>query len=139
MTQAHETDQKAQPESGTPLLEQVAAAIGLLLTLALLGFIGWQAWSGNDAGAPVVEVRAGSITRAGPGYVLEFTAENLSQTTAAAVQVQGELREGEQTIAISQVTLDFVPGGSTRRGGLFFEQEPNAYHLELRALGYAQP
>ena len=64
---------------------------------------------------------------------------NLSPATAAAVQIEGELVEGERVLATSQVTLDYVPGNSERRGGLFFRENPQAYDLEIRALGYAKP
>jgi uncharacterized protein (TIGR02588 family) len=126
-------------DSGTPVLEWIAAAIGLILTLAMLGFIGWQAWKSTGEELPAIEVRIQRIVPAAGGFVAEFAAANLSPATAAAVQIEGELREGERVVATSQVTLDYVPGNSEQRGGLFFRENPQAYGFEVRALGYAKP
>ncbi|WP_306752324.1 TIGR02588 family protein [Paracoccus actinidiae] len=132
---AHDT----QKQDGTPVLEWISAAIGLVLTVAMLGFIGWQAWKHTGEEPPAIKVHVQHILPAGDGYVVEFVAVNLSPATAAAVQIEGELIEGERVIATSQVTLDYVPGNSERRGGLFFRENPQGYDLEIRALGYAQP
>lgn len=123
----------------TPILEWIAATIGLVLTLGMLGFIGWQVWTSNGEQPPAVEVSVQRVVAAGGGFVAEFLAVNLSPTTAAAVQIEGELKDGERVLATSQVTLDYVPGNSERGGGLFFREDPQAYRLEIRALGYAKP
>lgn len=135
-----EEDAREDREGGeTPLLEWISAGVGLLVTLAILGFIGWQAWSDAGAGPPAIIVRAEGSQPAGGGWVVEFVAENLSPTTAAAVEVEGVLRQGGRILATSRATLDHVPGLSERTGGLFFEQDPRAHELGLRALGYATP
>jgi uncharacterized protein (TIGR02588 family) len=64
---------------------------------------------------------------------------NLSPSTAAVVEVEGVLSRDGREVATSSMTLDYVPGHSERQGGLFFAQDPGAYDLELRALGYAEP
>ena len=70
---------------------------------------------------------------AGTGWVVEFEARNLSPVTAAQVTIEGRLADGETATA----TIDYVPGRSARRGGLFFSREPRG--AELRALGYQDP
>ncbi len=135
LSSAHDT----RKQDGTPVLEWISAAIGLVLTLAMLGFIAWQAWKRTGEEPPAIKVHVQQILSAGDGYVVEFAAVNLSPATAAAVQIEGELVEGERAVATSQVTLDYVPGNSERRGGLFFRENPEAYGLEICALGYAKP
>ena len=76
--------------------------------------------------------------RAGTGSSWTNTSRTAA-ATAAAVQIEGELLDGERVIATSQVTLDYVPGNSERRGGLFFREDPEAHGLKVRALGYAEP
>ncbi len=53
------------------------------------------------------------------------------------MKIVGRLRlaEGEQT---SEVTLDYVPATSHRRGGLFFTEDPRRYPLSIREEGYSQ-
>ena len=128
-------------EQGSPrtsTLEWISGAIGLALTLAMLSFIGWQAYQGSE-GPPIIDVQAEQVVTAAGGWVAEIVAANRSPSTAAAVQVQGELRQGEDVVATSQVTFDYVPGHSEQRGGLYFDQDPSRYELRLRALGYAKP
>ncbi len=125
-----------------PLLEWIASSIGLLLALAITGFIGWQAYRGAGTGnepPPAIEVRAERIVAAGGGWVVEFVAVNRSPSTAAAVLIDGRLSRGGRELASSQVSLDYVPGHSERRGGLFFTEDPQTHAVALRALGYARP
>lgn len=131
--------QDKQKDSGTPVLEWIAAGIGLVLTLAMLGFIGWQAWKGEGEEVPGIEIHVQRIVPAAGGWVVEIAAQNVSAATAAAVQIEGELIKDGRVLATSQVTLDYVPGNSERRGGLLFRKDPRAHDLEMRALGYAKP
>ncbi|MCZ0962365.1 TIGR02588 family protein [Paracoccus benzoatiresistens] len=131
--------QDKRQDSRTPILEWIAAAIGLLLTLAMLGFISWQAWRSTGEELPAIKVQVQRIVPAADGWVVEIAALNLSAATGAAVQIEGELKQGERVVATSQVTLDYVPGNSEQRGGLFFREDPRAHVLEVRALGYAKP
>jgi uncharacterized protein (TIGR02588 family) len=123
----------------TPPLEWLASGIGLVLTLGMLGLIGWQAYRGTEAPPPTITVVAERIVQTGSGFVVEVIARNRSPTTAAAVEIEGELKQGGQTVATSKAILDYVPGNSERRGGLFFKEDPRPYQLELRPLGYAEP
>lgn len=121
-----------------PLLEWAAALIGLLLTLALLGFIGWQAVKAPETKPPAIVVTAERVVPVQGGYVMEFVARNEGPSTAAAVQVEGTLKGGTEPVK-SSVTIDHIPGQSERRGGLFFIQDPRGGQFEVRALGYARP
>jgi uncharacterized protein (TIGR02588 family) len=123
----------------TPPLEWLASGIGLVLTLGMLGLIGWQAYQGMEAPPPTISVAAERIVQTDNGFVVEVTARNRSPATAAAVESEGALKQGDQTVATSKAVLDYVPGNSERRGGLFFKEDPRPYQLELRPLGYAEP
>ena len=123
----------------TPALEWIAAGIGLLLTLAILGTIGWEMIAGRGDRPPAIEARVERIVPTGSGYVAEIALRNGSPATAAAVQVEGELTKPGGEVVTSSVTLDYVPGESTRHAGLFFKDDPHAGRLEVRTLGYAEP
>lgn len=121
-----------------PALEWVAAAIGLLLSLAIFGFVGWQAVTAPERQPAMVVVEPGPVTPFPGGWVVEVTARNLSPKTAAAVQIEGTLRRGGSETKATAM-LDYVPGNSTRRGGLFLPEDPGSGTLEVRALGYSSP
>jgi uncharacterized protein (TIGR02588 family) len=123
----------AKSKQKPPLLEWIASAVGLLLILAVMAVIARDAFNGSGEIAPEVGVVATRIGRSGTGYLVEFEARNLSAVTAAQVAIEGKLPGGETSTA----TIDYVPGRSARRGGLFFSQDPRG--VELRALGYQDP
>ena len=135
-------ERSAGPQSGTksvPVLERIAAGVGLALMLAIVGSVGWKAYQETGDQPPSIEVRTERIVAAGGGWVVEFMAVNRSPSTAAAVQIEGRLSRDGGEVATSQTSLDYVPGRSERGGGLFFEEDPRAHELSLRALGYTEP
>ena len=119
----------------SPMVEWIAGGLGLVLTLALLGFIGWQAVTQDGQDVPQVELSVERISPAGQGYVAEIVARNRSPRTASGVEIEGALSSGET----SSLTLDYIPGGSSVRGGLYFSADPAAGDLRLRAHGYSRP
>jgi len=120
-------------KSGPPLLEWIASALGLVLTLGVMAAIGRDAFASSAALAPDIAVAATGVRRSGAGFLVEFEARNLSPITAAQVTIEGKLPGGETSMA----TIDYVPGRSSRRGGLYFGEDPRG--ARLRALGYQAP
>ena len=118
----------------TSILEWIAAGIGLLCALALLGIIANDAYSGHDDPVPVLSAEPQRLIPSPAGYVLEFRVRNASDQTAAAVQVEGRL-EGAGEEVVSTATLDYVPGQSQATGGLIFPADPRARALTLRVTG----
>lgn len=129
MAKASRSRQPARP----PLLEWIASALGLILTLGVMGVIARDAFRLAADLAPDVAVAATRVRQTDTGFLLEFEARNLSPITAAQVTIEGKLAGGETSIA----TIDYVPGRSVRRGGLYFTEDPRG--AELRALGYQNP
>lgn len=131
----------AQPKRRTdpPLLEWVASGIGLLLLLGLLAVIGREALSREAEQLPAIDVAIRRILPAGSGFVVEIEAVNRSGGTAAAVEIEGVLKSGGTSLETSNATLDYVPGHSRRRGGLFFREDPRRHEIEVRALGFQIP
>ncbi len=131
--------QKDGTQQVKPIVEWGAAAIGLLLTLGILGYIGWQAVTGPSYAPPAIAVAPGRVSAYESGYVVEVVARNLSPSTAAGVEIEGKLMDGGREVAASTTTFSYVPGHSERRGGLFFSEDPRRHRLEVRALGYSRP
>jgi uncharacterized protein (TIGR02588 family) len=122
-----------------PVLEWIAAAVGVTLTLALLGFIGWNAIQTRGDSAPAISVTVASIEPRAGAYLVRFVARNDAPTTAAAVQISGQLRRPGVPPETSSVTLDYLPGDSRQEGGLIFTHDPRTGQLTLRPLGYVEP
>jgi uncharacterized protein (TIGR02588 family) len=136
-----EAQRKGRRSHGSPEVistwEWVVGGIGLLLTIAAIGYLVRQAMVPQTP--PSIVVRADSVSRTRGGFTVHFTARNEGRATAAEVDIEGRLDSGEGDAATSTVTLDYVPGNSTREGGLYFSEDPRQGTLELSARGYRTP
>jgi uncharacterized protein (TIGR02588 family) len=54
------------------------------------------------------------------------------------VRIEGAV-PGSDGPEFSSVTLDYIPGHSARKGGLFFTLNPQSEKFTLRAAGFAKP
>ncbi|HEX2079114.1 MAG TPA: TIGR02588 family protein [Longimicrobium sp.] len=118
--------------------EWVAAAVSAALVLSVLALLAYDAVVRPQT-PPAVEVRADTVLQAGGLWLVEFEAFNRGHNTAAAVKVEGRISGAAGEVETSEAVVDYVPGRSRRRGGLFFRHDPRVHRLELRALGYQEP
>lgn len=130
---------KKARSDGTPALEWVSAAAGLLIALAMVGTILAEGVRGTDDPVPLLAVTAQSVTPAAQNHVVTVRVTNESGRTAAAVQIEGVLKRGAEEVESSIATIDYVPGHSEAMGGLVFTADPRAHQLELRVTGYEHP
>ncbi len=129
---------RPERHGSTPPLEWALAAASGAVVLAVVAFLLYEGL-GERPTPPDVRVTVESVRPAGPGYLVEFTAENVGQTTAARVEVEGVLRDGARAAETSSATLDYAPPESKRRGGLYFTRDPGEFDLEVRATGFDRP
>ncbi|HLT48639.1 MAG TPA: TIGR02588 family protein [Rubricoccaceae bacterium] len=122
----------------TSPLEWALAAASALLVLGVIGFLLYEA-AAEPPTPPAVTVDVVGVRPSGNGYVVEFEAHNEGGETAARLTVEGTLVAGAEEVEASEATLDYVPAGGRRGGGLFFTRDPRAYRLDLRPTGYARP
>ena len=122
----------------TPVAEWIVAAIGGAILVAVFGFLLWRAIA-LPMSAPDIRVEITSIASSGDGHRVEFVARNRAGQSAEGVLIQGELRTGTAPAETAETTIDYVPGRSEARGGLFFRDDPRRGTLTVRALGYEEP
>lgn len=125
--------------SHAPLLEWIAGGVGVVLLFALLGTIGYDAVSGASQEVPEIVVEAGGSKKIASGHVVAFRAVNLGGGTAAAVEIEGQLLDGERVIETSSATIDYLPGHGSAEGGLFYLHDPRGLIVQARPLGYQAP
>ena len=130
---------KKGQSDGVPVLEWVCAGAGLVIALAMVGTILFEGVRRTDDPVPLLAATAQSVTRAAQNHVVTVRVTNESGRTAAAVQVEGVLKQGAEEIESSIATIDYVPGHSEAKGGLVFTADPRAHQLELRVTGYEHP
>ncbi len=70
---------------------------------------------------------------------MKFDIRNLSMTTAAQVQVRGDLQRNDAAPENADVTFDYVASESKDSGTLFFRSDPRSGTLTLTVAGYTEP
>lgn len=124
-----------------PALEWISAAVGLVITLGLLGFLAVEVVRQDDGVPPLLDAVPVALTSGGDGghHVVEVKVTNESYTTGASVQIEGTLKRDGSDVETSSATLAYVPGKSERRAGLIFTRDPADHTVEIRIVGYERP
>lgn len=125
-------------EPSPPLSEWIAAAFGLLLLLGCTGFLLYDALTG-DHQPPSPAVRITGIEAQDGRFLVRLRVVNQSRETASGLRIEGELRRGPEVVERSAMDLDYLPGRSSREGGLFFREDPRTLQLVVSPRSYQQP
>ncbi|MBP2232699.1 uncharacterized protein (TIGR02588 family) [Azospirillum agricola] len=133
-----EADADGARAGSARLWERVVAALGVVVTVAMIGFMVSVALT-PERGNPAVTIETEPPRPAGESHLVRFRATNAAGATAAALHVRGELRQAGVVVETSEATLDFLPGNSERSGGLFFRNDPARYELRVFPVGYNEP
>jgi uncharacterized protein (TIGR02588 family) len=116
--------------------EWIAAAIGTALVVSMIVVLLMK--GRREQTPPRLAIAVEQIDRAGSSFRVAFVLRNDGGSTASDVIVRGEL-QGGGTREESEVSFQYVPDGSERRGALLFTTDPRAGRLSLRPLGYREP
>jgi uncharacterized protein (TIGR02588 family) len=100
--------------------------------------IGSQVFNGATL-PPVITVEVENVAQVEDGYRVLFRARNIAGEAAAQVEIEGKISTAGADAETSRVVLDYIPGHSTRQGGLFFTRDPRSGALTVRATGFADP
>ena len=138
MTEQEQQEQLHDLESEIPLMEWLAAILGFVIVATVISFLVYEAIILDEV-PPILEVRVTEIRELDDTYLILFEVYNDGTMTAAAVNIEGQLLDGEQDIETSSSTLSYVPSKSVRSGGLYFSRNPADFQLEVQATGYEQP
>lgn len=119
----------------------VQTVIGVLSAVLVSILIGWIALDMivSKETPPDLAVNVTLVTKVKAGWLVEFEVVNVASETAAEVGIQAELSKDGETVEENSATIDYVPGQSTARGGLFFSRDPADFELEIRPTGYRKP
>jgi uncharacterized protein (TIGR02588 family) len=138
MTDKQEPEKDTQKKTRTPALEWLFATIGLFLVVSIIGFLIYEIVT-DEKKPPNLNVKIEEIIPQEKGFLIKFTLENTGDETAADVTVEGEIKKAAESIEKSDVTVDYVPSHSEKKGGMFFRENPRNAEFEIRARGYNQP
>ncbi|WP_159710502.1 hypothetical protein [Geminicoccus flavidas] len=126
----------AKSRPPTPILEWVAAGLGAAVAIFIVGYLAWDGLTSADAPADLV-IRVDGVEAAAAGFRVDLTVTNLGGETAAEARIAVTAGDGAQEAG--EITFDYVPGHSSRRGSLLFQNRPDPAALAVRVLGYREP
>lgn len=134
-----QTDAPGDPRKDSPpFWEWVAASVGLLLVVASLGYLTYDAVAATpDAPAPAIEVIA--VKQQDSRYLVRVRVHNRARATAEGLRITGLLKRNGEVVESTEAEFRYLPGRSWREGGLFFSRDPAAFELELGPKGYQKP
>jgi uncharacterized protein (TIGR02588 family) len=138
MTEKDKNTKNKKDSASVPILEWIVAALGLVLVASAVGFMIYRGLTKTNS-LPKIKIEVESIVPSDEKYLVTFRVRNEGDLEAAALTIEGELKNGEQSAESSDVTIDYVPSQSEKRGGLIFTKDPRAFKLEIRPKGYVQP
>jgi len=121
---------KRKPVPARPVLQRLMAAVGMLVALAVVVVVGWDAL--QSARPPALTARVVRVTTTEAGRVAEIEVVNAGSETAAAVDVEGVL--GAET---ATATIDYVPGRGRATAFLRFDGDPRAARVAVK--GWSAP
>lgn len=137
MTDSKDMKQTSKPTE-TYWVQTIIGILSVLLVSALIGWITIDLFDSNET-PPDLSVESTHVTKVGAGWLVEFEVTNTASETAAEVGIEADLSTNREKVEEASATLDYVPGHSTARGGLFFSQNPAEFELQIRAVGYRKP
>jgi uncharacterized protein (TIGR02588 family) len=119
-------------------LEWVVFALGLIMVLSTLAYLGYAGASiGDDP--PNIEVRLGTPEQRQFNFIVPVTVVNHGDETAEAVQIEVVMTSAGEEKARGEFQVAFLPRHATSEGWVTFEQDPRAAQLKARVLGYQRP
>lgn len=119
-------------------MEWLLAGVSALLLAGMVGYLAWEGLA-RPEGPPQVSVQAGEPRPVAGGFLVEFTARNDGRSSAANVQIVGELGTPPDVLERAEAVLDYVPQGSTRKGWLTFRRDPAGHGLAVMVGGQTEP
>lgn len=115
--------------------EYAAGAVGGLLVLLLVAFLGYQAVAVRQTGVEL-SVEVTRIEAGGTGYEVHLRVHNTGGTTAEAVHLSGEVSRDGRQVARGSATISYVPPDSRRTAVLVFSADPREGDLAVGVAGY---
>ncbi len=136
---AHQPSKRSRPRSAdTPLIEWVVGGIGAALFVACVALLIYQGVvEGDQPGAITTSVL--EVAEVGDRHLVTFKIENDGTQTLSNLQVSARLLAGDREVESARTIIDYLPGGSSREGGFYFEHDPRELAVAIRAEGYQKP
>jgi uncharacterized protein (TIGR02588 family) len=131
-------EKRGEKTAEIPNWSWLVAALGFVLVAGSSSFMLYQAVAAESS-PPAIAIEMDAAGPSGDGYLIPIRVMNRGGSAAAALVIEGVLREGTATVETSTITIQYVPSGSQREAGLIFSKDPSRFAVQIRAKGYEHP
>jgi uncharacterized protein (TIGR02588 family) len=118
-------------------LETIVLTASALLVAGSIAVLSWQGM--RDERPPELVSRVDSVVSRGGAHHLHVTVWNDGDATAAGAQLRARLLRDTAVVAESEAVVQWVPGRSAARATLLFEEDPRAFDVDARVVGFTEP
>ena len=127
----HEESERRNP------LEAVVLTVSALLVAGSIALLAWQ--GAREERPPELVLHVDSIVARGETHHVHLTVRNDGDATAAAVQLRARLLRDMAVVAESEAAVQWVPGRSAAEATLLFAEDPRAFDVDARVVGFTEP
>lgn len=120
------------------ILEWIVFGVSVVAIAAVLAALLTGGNASGDA-PPLLNVRAGDPAAVAGSYRVPVTVENSGDRTAEEAHIEVVLTNGAEIVERGELTIAFVPRGSTRNGWVTFRNDPRRFTVVARATGFNEP
>src|SRR5687768_17180637 len=96
-----------------PVWEWIIAAAGLILVIGAVGATLYRAIV-EETIPPILEISVEAIQPMADGYLVKFRVKNTGNQTAAALTIEGSLKQNGESVETSTTRLNYAPANSER-------------------------
>lgn len=118
-------------------LSWITATIGFLIVLGGIVFLLFKTFESKPE-LPKISVQVVSITKENNNYLVMIEVENKG-ATVSSLAIEGELKQGTESIEKSSVKIAYVPEASIRRAGIYFTNNPKQFKFTLMPISFEVP
>lgn len=122
----------------TPLLEWLLGGIGVVLFVGAIAFLVYEGSGAEDRPAGV-EIRIDEVIVIDDAYLVRYRAHNLGTQTLVDLHISARVLDGQTELERVEAGIDYLPGRSWRRGGLYLREDPRKYRVDIGVGGYQEP
>lgn len=138
MTGSRSKQSPGADRAPTPLLELLLGTCGALLLAGIVSFLIYDGLTRTERPGNV-EASVTEIVRLSGQFLVRYEVRNQGTQALSGLEVEARLLDGAHQVARARVTLDYLPGEATRRGGFYFDVDPRLYQIRLVPEGYQEP
>jgi uncharacterized protein (TIGR02588 family) len=120
------------------ILEWIVFGVSAVAIAGILAMLVTMGVTSEDR-PPLLRITVGAPVAIGDAHRVPVEVKNDGGATAEGVNIEVALLSGTKVVESGELTIAFVPRGSTRKGWVTFHNDPRQFAIKARASGFNEP